>query len=164
MLRQAQHDILPILFIGRFQPFHLGHLDALQQISKKETRIIIAIGSAENKRSKTNPFTARQRYQMIEQALREKLKNIIIIPVRDINNNNKWVRHIESLLPEFGNVYTGSSIVKRLFEKAGRHKVIPIHIRKKISGTEIRKRISEGKKWSHLVPKGVAMIIKFYGH
>ena len=151
---------LPALFIGRFQPFHLGHLDALQQISKKEKRIIIAIGSAENKRSKINPFTAGERYQMVEQALRGKLKNIIIIPVRDINVDSKWVRYVESLLPLFGNVYTGSSIVKRLFEKTGGHRVIPIHIRKKISGTEIRKRILKGEKWDHLVPKEVAALIK----
>ena len=33
------------LFIGRFQPFHKGHLAAIKWILKKEGKIFIVIGS-----------------------------------------------------------------------------------------------------------------------
>jgi len=33
------------LFIGKFQPFHKGHLFALRQVLKKFDKVIIGIGS-----------------------------------------------------------------------------------------------------------------------
>ena len=35
------------LYVGRFQPFHLGHLEAIKHILKKVDTVIIAIGSAQ---------------------------------------------------------------------------------------------------------------------
>ena len=35
------------LFIGRFQPFHLGHLLLLQRLSTQYEEIIIGIGSSQ---------------------------------------------------------------------------------------------------------------------
>jgi nicotinamide-nucleotide adenylyltransferase len=50
--------MLKALFIGRFQPLHLGHLDALKQISKEE--IIIGIGSSQYSGTKENPYNFEQ--------------------------------------------------------------------------------------------------------
>lgn len=151
---------LPALFIGRFQPFHLGHLDAFRQILKREKKVIVMIGSAENKRSDKNPFTAGERYQMIEKAFQKWRNRIIIIPVCDSNDDRRWVAHVETLLPPFGRVYTGSSHVKRLFQKHGKHKVISIKRILSHSGTLIRKRMRNGGKWEPMVPKKVAEFIK----
>lgn len=149
---------LPALFIGRFQPFHLGHLDALRQISKKEKSVIIMIGSAEKSHTLQNPFTAEERCQMIKKALNEAnfLKSAkAVIPVRDINSDSRWVKHVESALPPFGKVYTGSRLVKKLFEKDGNHKVLALKMNLKISATEIRKRMRKRKQWEKFVPKAV---------
>lgn len=159
---------LPALFLGRFQPFHLGHLDALQQIFEKEPYVIIGIGSTEDDYVPGNPFTAGERYQMIEAAiLGQKLdgktitrEHFVILTVRNIHHYSLWVKHVESLLPPFGKVYTGSSIVKRLFLEEGNHKIIPIRFNKKISATDIRRRMFIGKKWENLVPAKVASLIK----
>lgn len=151
------------LFIGRFQPFHLGHLDVFKQILKKEEHLIIGIGSAENSREKKNPFTASERYQMIDSALKEEKippEKYTIIPVRNIDNYDLWTKHVESLVPPFKTVYTGSSIVKKLFLKDGRFKIKDIKFNIKICATEIRKKMIEGENWGKFVPKAVAKLIK----
>lgn len=44
------------LFVGRFQPFHLGHLKVIKDILKKNDFIVIAIGSSDEKNTDKNPF------------------------------------------------------------------------------------------------------------
>lgn len=152
----------PPLFIGRFQPFHLGHLDALQQVFARENYVIICIGSAEDDYVPENPFTASERYQMISAALEShgiERDRYAIIPVRNIKHYSLWTRHVENLLPPFGSVYTGSEIVKRLFDVEKKHKLIPIKMNKNISATGIRKRIREGRAWKKSVPAEVVKLI-----
>jgi nicotinamide-nucleotide adenylyltransferase len=35
------------LLIGRFQPFHIGHLKAIEQATSENDEVIIGIGSAQ---------------------------------------------------------------------------------------------------------------------
>ncbi len=152
---------LPALYIGRFQPFHLGHLDAVMQIAKRESKVIIAIGSAEDFRTLENPWTASERYQMIESALRDagiKRSQYVIIPVRDIHNNEKWVAHVARLLPKFRHVYTGSVDVKKIFVQAG-YEVRGIKKNLRISGTAVREKILSGKNWEKFVPNAVKKLV-----
>ncbi|HDJ89497.1 MAG TPA: nicotinamide-nucleotide adenylyltransferase, partial [Thermoprotei archaeon] len=53
------------LFIGRFQPFHLGHFYALKWILSKVDEVIIGIGSAQVSYTIKNPFTLGERIEMI---------------------------------------------------------------------------------------------------
>lgn len=145
------------LYIGRFQPFHIGHLDAVRQILAKEKKLVIGIGSAQDKISKKNPFTTREREDMIKMVMNN--NKIKIIPIPDIGDDSKWVKHVESLSPRFDVVYTGSPKVKKLFRKAG-YKVVLLKFNLKISATQIRQKIREGKNWESLVPKKVADLLK----
>lgn len=157
------NSALPVLFIGRFQPLHLGHLDALNQVFKKEKKVIICIGSAEDDYVPDNPFTSCERYQMIEFVLADakiKRDRFTIIPVRNIKHYSLWTRHVENLLPPFGHVYTGSKIVKRLFNVEGRHAIKPIKKNMEISATEIRKLMVEGKNWERFVPPQIIELVK----
>lgn len=162
---------IPALFIGRFQPLHLGHLDALNQVFAKEDYVIIGIGSTEDDYVPGNPFTAGERYQMIEAAtLGQKLggkiitrENFDILPARNIHHYSLWVKHIESLFPPFGKVYTGSPIVSRLFKESGGHEVIPIKKSRHISATEIRQKMQRGEQWEPFVPRPVVKLIKKWG-
>lgn len=149
----------PALYVGRFQPFHLGHTDALKQIFEKEDRVLIVIGSAEDDYVPENPFSAGERYQMIEAALIGQKTRFDIIPLRNIHHYSLWVKHLESLLPPFGNIYTGSPIVRTLFSASG-YKVFPLKMNLKISATDIRKRAREGKPWKNLIPKSVLNLIE----
>lgn len=152
---------LPALYIGRFQPFHLGHLDAVMQVLKRESKVIIAIGSAEDFGTPENPWTASERYQMIESALHDadvKRSQYVIIPVRDIHNNEKWVGHLARLVPKFRRVYTGSVDVKKLFAQAS-YEVRGIKKNLKISGTIVREKILSGKNWEKFVPNAVTKLL-----
>ena len=48
---------MKILYIGRFQPFHNGHLQLIKSIENKFDQIIIGIGSSQYSHDKNNPFT-----------------------------------------------------------------------------------------------------------
>lgn len=144
------------LFIGRFQPFHNGHLDIVKKILKKNDRLIIGIGSSEKFFLPKNPFTANERKRMLKTAIRNSRIKIILIP--DIGNNEKWVQHVEKLVPPFNCVYTGSPLVKKLFKKA-KYKVIHIKKELNISATDIRKKMIKGAPWKHLVPPSAAKLL-----
>lgn len=151
------------LFIGRFQPFHNGHIHAVEEILQNHQKIIIAIGSAEESGTEENPWTASQRMQMIQAALSEKkipTERYCILPVRNINNYDLWVEHVVKLTPPFQYVYSGSPIVEKLFKKDGRYVVHAVTLYKDISGTRVRMLIQKkNAAWRKLVPKSVAEFI-----
>src|SRR5271157_1203125 len=92
------------LFIGRFQPLHNGHIGVIKDAMKELDELIIGVGSAEKHHSKDNPFTFEERKQMIENSIKGNYK---IIPIPDINNYEKWVDHVKTLVGDFDIVYTG---------------------------------------------------------
>lgn len=151
------------LLIGRFQPFHNGHTYVIKEILKEVDEIVIGIGSAQRSHTLENPFTAGERVTMISKSLFENRikKNYYILPVPDVDNNSLWVAHVKSLTPPFAGVYSGNSLVKRLFAEIGiKVKTPPMYNRNEYSGTEIRKRIISGLPWEKLVPKAVVDVIK----
>lgn len=148
------------LIIGRFQPFHLGHLILIEEAAKEADLIVIGIGSSQESNTKENPFTAQERRNMIESSLKIN-KKFSIVDVPDINNDKLWVSHVEKLLPRFNVVYTNEELERRLFKEKGyRINATGFFNRKKYSGVEIRQRIIQGKKWEHLVPKGTLKVMR----
>ena len=61
--------IMKSLFIGRFQPFHNGHLKVIKHLSTTYEEIIIGIGSSQYHNESENPFTADERKKMIEESM-----------------------------------------------------------------------------------------------
>ena len=76
------------LYVGRFQPFHLGHLDAIKNVLKEVDELVIVIGSAQYSHSSDNPFTAGERLVMVHRALLEAgvdYSKLWIVPVPDVH-------------------------------------------------------------------------------
>ena len=71
------------LYIGRFQPFHRGHLSVVREALKKCDRLVIAIGSAQESRTKKNPWTFEERKFFIWRSLWNLNEKVIIIPLID---------------------------------------------------------------------------------
>ncbi len=144
------------LFIGRFQPFHIGHLSVLQTMDQDNEidEIIIMIGSADKSGTFDNPFSFEKRAEMIRSILIKKPFQIIALP--DGQNHDKWFENLMSELPEFSVVYTGSDSIKKLFSN---FIIKTPSIKYKISGTEIRVQIRKGQNWQKWVSKEVAKII-----
>jgi nicotinamide-nucleotide adenylyltransferase len=150
------------LLIGRFQPFHKGHVYVVKKVLKEVDELIICIGSAQLSHTLDNPFTAGERLMMIANSLAENgiEKHYYIIPIQDVNNNSLWVSHVRSLTPPFAKVYSGNTLVKRLFSEVGvKVTTPPLFNRKEYSGTEIRRRMLNGEPWKDLVPKAVIRVV-----
>ena len=152
------------LYIGRFQPFHLGHLDCIEQILKRTSEVIIAIGSAQFSHTLHNPFTAGERVTMIRLAMDEArvdASEYYIIPIRDLRIHDLWVPHLVSQTPRFEIVFSNEPITSRLFKESGyRVEPLPFYDRDKYSATEIRERIVKGSGWEELVPPSTSAYIK----
>jgi len=153
------------LFVGRFQPLHLGHIKAILEISKKYD-VVVVVGSAQESYTFTNPFTAGERIEML--ITEENLKNLdlTVIPVPDINNHALWVKYILSLTPKFDVVYTRNPLTKILFEKEGfevkEQKIYKDRNKKIYSGTNVRNEIfnKKEKEWKKMVSKSTYKFIK----
>jgi nicotinamide-nucleotide adenylyltransferase len=152
------------LYIGRFQPFHLGHLEVVKYVLGRVNRIVIAIGSAQYSHTLENPFTAGERITMIEHALDEagiSAARYLIVPIPDMNVHKLWVAQVVSQTPEFHVVYSNEPLTVTLFMEAGfKVEAIPFFSREEYSATEIRKHMINRQEWSTLVPKSVAEYIR----
>ncbi|MCK5039360.1 MAG: nicotinamide-nucleotide adenylyltransferase [Candidatus Aenigmarchaeota archaeon] len=149
-------------FIGRFQPFHKGHLKDIQRALDECEKVIIAIGSSQEQGTINNPFSYKQRKKMIQLTLGDEhieKNKYEIIAIPDINNNDLWVRHVESLCPKFDVIYTGNALVKKLF-LLKKYKVVDIELFQNINSTKIREKILDEKEWKNLVPNTVSKYLE----
>ena len=147
--------------VGRFQPFHNGHMEIIKEILKKHTSVIIGIGSAQYSHTLLNPFTAGERHLMVSNSLETMgIFNFYIIPIEDVNSNPLWVAHVESLTPKFDSVYTNNPLVRRLFiEKKYEVNSLGLINRNEWSGTRIREKMINGGNWEKDTPEQVVSII-----
>lgn len=152
------------LLVGRFQPFHRGHLSVIQSIraARPTDALILGIGSAQESYTFENPFTAGERGEMIERALREVgVTGCSVVPIPDINRHSLWVAHLESLLPPFDRVYTNNPLTRLLFERAGYSVESPTLVhRDEYEGTRIRRLLASGGPWADSVPPAVATYLR----
>jgi len=152
------------LFVGRFQPFHLGHLSAIKDILKEVEELVIVIGGAQYSHNINNPFTAGERLIMVHKALEEAgmdYSRVWVVPVPDVHLHMMWVSAVEGYTPPFDVVYSNEPLTRRLFIEAGyKVKAVRFHERKLYSSTEIRERMLRGESWKKLVPNCVAAFIK----
>lgn len=152
------------LFIGRFQPFHYGHLHALKWILEREKEVVVAVGSAQYSHSFRNPFTLGERIEMIVSALKEynMWDRVLVCSVLDTNGQHSlWVQLVLSSCPRFTRVYSNEPLTRLLFEEAGFNVLsIPFFDRDKYEGTRIRISMAEGGDWKSCVPSSVARIIE----
>ena len=152
------------VYVGRFQPFHLGHLGAVKAVLKEVDELVVVIGSAQYSHNINNPFTAGERLVMIRRALQEAKLNyskLWIVPVPDVHLHMLWVSEVEGYTPKFNVCYSNEPLTQRLFIEAGYQvKGIPFFNRKQYTSTLIREKMLQGDdSWKKLVPKSVVDFI-----
>ena len=92
--------------IGRFQPFHLGHLEAIKFALSKVEHLHVGIGSSNKSHEKRNPFTADERKKMILSSIDDKLKkNLSVHYIPDVDDHSKWTHLVDELIPEYDVVF-----------------------------------------------------------
>jgi nicotinamide-nucleotide adenylyltransferase len=99
------------LYIGRFNPPHKGHLEALKYIFNinEIDSVIIGIGSAQESHSVKNPLTGGERFELVNIMMKNhsvfESKQYYIVPLLDMNNNNLYVSQVLSICPKFDMYY-----------------------------------------------------------
>jgi nicotinamide-nucleotide adenylyltransferase len=148
------------LFVGRFQPFHRGHLELIRRLvtGPPARPLLVVVGSAEESYTWQNPFTSGERFEMIARALAEaQLGGIDVVPVADIHRHALWVRYLEGLLPPFDRVYSHNPLTLLLFGRAGyATESPPLVERARYEGVRIRERLARGQDVAEFVPPAVA--------
>jgi bifunctional NMN adenylyltransferase/nudix hydrolase len=99
------------VFIGRFQPLHVGHLETIERALTEVDELVIIIGSARTARNLRNPFTADERREMIEIALpKESRSRVRFEFVRDyFYNTSAWVAEVRDKATS-GMIFKNSSV------------------------------------------------------
>ena len=153
-----------VVFPGRFQPVHKGHVEVLKWLYSRSEEVLIIVGSAQRSHEVKNPFTAGERITMLRLALREAgldLSRFIIVPVPDIEYNSLWVSYLETLVPEFDAVASRNPLVVRLFKERGYMVLAPPFFDRRVySGVRIRRMMLEGGEWESSLPSSVVDYIK----
>ncbi len=145
--------------MGRFQPFHLGHLDLVKQILNECDEVIIAITSSQFNYLEKDPFTAGERMEMIHNSLKEAsidMSRCFVVSIENQFNIATWASYLKSALPQFDKVYSGNDYVSMLLADSGISVVTPKFLdRTQYNATKIRSMIISDENWKDSVPKAV---------
>lgn len=158
------------LFIGRFQPFHNGHLYALRKAFELADTVIIGIGSSQESGTDQNPWNYDIRRTMVEAVLKAEgySRNLWeICPIPDFPQDDDWAKYVENILDSkdisthrvvgVGNNEWTNSVLKNsgldVYETG-------LYNRDELEGVLIRKLLRAGDDtWKARVPPSIAGII-----
>jgi len=147
-------------FLGRFQPFHLGHHTVVEKEKNNYEELQIIIGSPEKSRTERNPLNFEERKNLIQACF----PNLKVIGIKDTEENpqesdpktsanQKWAEKFEN--KGFDIIISGNNKVKEIIETHTDINVEkPEMFSERIySGTEVRRRINSGEEWRYLTPE-----------
>lgn len=151
------------LIVGRFQPFHKGHLFLIKKALEKAEKIVIGIGSA-NIIDENNPIDFETRKKIIKAVVyKEKIEDrlIKVVSLDDFFDDKKWLKNLKKQVGKFEIALGNNNWTNKILKNAG-YKVLKIDYYKRnlYEGWRIRKLIKEGKKWQNRVPKYLTEYIK----
>jgi len=151
------------ILVGRFQPLHKGHIEAIEFAENNSDKLYIIVGSAEKSNQKRNPFTFEERKKMIELAIidRKLHESITIVPINDANNHTEWILSIKNVIGAYNIIFTNDEVTEKLFNKDETKVInVPLLDRNALSATEVRRRLELDEKWETLVIPTVANYLK----
>lgn len=150
--------------VGRFQPFHNGHLQLILEIYRTSEFVKIGIGSSQYAFTPENPFSFEERKRMIVSALKDQnidTNTFRIFPIPDLHNISKWTTAMIEIMGNFDIFYSNSEWIRQYLSNHGKK----IGALKKINfqqfnGTFIRSEIMADRTTSNLLPPTVITILK----
>ncbi|EOR06196.1 hypothetical protein F896_02656 [Acinetobacter genomosp. 15BJ] len=157
-----------LVFIGRFQPFHLAHMQTIEIALQQSQNVILALGSAQSERNIKNPFLASEREQMILSNFSEQdQKRIHFVHVVDVYNDEKWVKQVKDLVNAviqsdakvglIGHFKDESSYYLRLFPE---WQMVELDsLKDSISATPMREAYYRGEIQTEFFPEGTIQFL-----
>jgi nicotinamide-nucleotide adenylyltransferase len=147
------------VYWGRFNPPHKGHIALVKGLVKKVDLLIVAVGGAENKNTKRNPFSGDERVEMLKSYLRE--QHIKVEDVIAVKDGNSWATSIDNLFEKCGKfdvLFTDHKTIARLVRN--RVKVVSFERKGDVSSTLMRDSIAKGEEWESLTGKSVVNLMR----
>lgn len=155
------------VLIGRFQPLHLGHIEAFSFALSKARMLWIGIGSSNRRPSADNPFTAAEREEMIARSLPRRMEGRTrTYRIPDFGDHALWAAHIDRTVPPYGAIFTNDGETAAAYgPRTARAVPIPYVRRGALSGTNVRRLILAGRdrEWASLVPPGTRSVLESIG-
>lgn len=91
------------VYIGRFQPFHLGHASVIEHAQKLAKKVIVVIGSADAADTPKNPFST----PFVRASIQSTFPKVITTSVRDhYYNNMGWMLDVKNKVRAIANKNT----------------------------------------------------------
>jgi nicotinamide-nucleotide adenylyltransferase len=150
--------------VGRFQPFHNGHMSLILEILKRFDIVKIGIGSVQYFHTQENPFTYEERKDMITLALNEtkiSSERYQIYPVPDFHDMLRWTMEVLKILGDFDMYFSNSDWTRQLILQSG--KQVSAYFKfnfEKFNGTCIRNAILHNESIDDLVPSSVKQYLQ----
>ena len=112
------------VMIGRFQPVHSAHIEIINQALELSDNIIIVIGSDNQPRTPKNPFTSKEREQMILASMPQDTWNSIrFARIEDATYNNQdWARNVQDAVDKTAVQFYNDWNDEPTFTLIGHHK------------------------------------------
>jgi len=148
------------LFIGRFQPFHKGHLYSLKKCFELADQVIVGIGSSQESGTENNPWDFEARKAMIE-SLDLQGDSLKVVALPDYPDDEVWLKEVKERVGNFNVVVSNNEWVLSIMQKAG-YKTVETGLfnREELEGVKIRVLMRAGDmNWKLRVPKEVAELI-----
>jgi nicotinamide-nucleotide adenylyltransferase len=160
---------------GRFQPFHLGHLEYLRGAADRCDEIFVGITNPDPTRIRpepsdplrhlpeSNPWSYAERLLMVKAAASDlalDLAHVHVIPF-PVNEPELWAAYVPDGVTQYLRLFSewGGTKLERLQEAGYDVVVLDRGLEKEISGADVREAIRERGDWESLVPPGVARVI-----
>jgi nicotinamide-nucleotide adenylyltransferase len=161
---------------GRFQPFHNGHLEYMRGAADRCDELFVGITNPDPARVKpeasdparhlpeSNPWTYPERLLMVKAAAGDlglELERVHVIPF-PVNEPELWAAYVPAGLTQYLRLFSdwGGEKLERLRAAGYRVVILDDGADKEVSGSEVRSALRAGDEWEHLVPPGVAEVIR----
>lgn len=98
------YDVLA--FIGRFQPFHMGHKAVVDEALKRAKKVALVLGSHDQPRNTRNPFTTSERIEMITAVYPNEVADgrIVFVPQADWTYSlDRWIMETQAKVTQVAN-------------------------------------------------------------
>ncbi len=164
------------IIVGRFQPFHKGHLSYLKKALSHAEKVYIGITTPGKKLTKyepkdpnrlgkeNNPYTFLERKTMIKKSLKENKINPRRIRILHFNPGkiDYWFKSVPEDAVYFLILISNEegTKVEEMRKQGLKVKVLDVINKDRYSAYNIRGRIKKGQPWKNLVDKAVGEYIE----
>jgi bifunctional NMN adenylyltransferase/nudix hydrolase len=162
-----------LIFIGRFQPFHIGHESVIRKALALSDKVIVLVGSAYQPRTVRNPWDFNEREGFMRLAFsEEENRRILAFPLLDQTYNNQlWIKSVQQLVagvvhnkiaskPKVGLIghqKDGSSFYLSQFPQWEREEVENYQ---NISSTEIREHYFSDEEFTNSLNSNISLALE----